>query len=74
MNLLSHFSVYQHRRHDWLATSEIDILHSNVNKPFIQEISHKKNCTMINELIFEKGSENKKLKVECHNERSQALF
>ncbi len=42
---------------------EINILHSNANKLFIRIISHKKNCTMINELIFQKGSENKKLKI-----------
>ncbi len=64
--LLSRPCTLCNRRHLWWSISKIDIFHSNVNKLFIHGISHKKNCTMINELIFEKGSENKKWKVYFH--------
>ncbi len=47
-------------------TTRVDILHSTANKLFIHVISHKKNCMMMNELIFQKWSENKKLKVYFH--------
>ncbi len=45
---------------------KIDILHLHVNKLFIHVISHRKNCTMIKKLIFQKGRNNKKCKVYFH--------
>ncbi len=42
---------------------KIDILPSDVNKLYIHVISHKKNYRIINKLIFQKWSKNKKLKV-----------
>ncbi len=40
---------------------------------YAPNFSHKKNCTMINELIFQKESENKKLKVYFH-ELENSIF